>query len=270
MNLDELLRDTLTDDRWARPVPADTLDGVRRARSRRRARTAVLSTAPVVLLGAGGTAAVTSLGGTPARLGTYADGGVPEGSPVPGITPSFVPQHGHDWLLTSNEARAWNLSHTHPSPGPGQSVVASPAPLGEQSAALLAAVETAGLPEGSTLRREDSVGGQPGAAAVWVTLPGGTPLHVLQSSLQEPTAFTEANGPGIDGQGENRDADVVDIAGTTSAAILYPTFGYGFSGGVQAGSAVMVVNRGGQVTTWVAPEPITLQQLRTWAFAASS
>jgi hypothetical protein len=63
--------------------------------------------------------------------------------------------------------------------------VASPAPLTGKSAALLAAVHTADLP-GAQLRREDSVGGQPGTAAVHVLLADGTPVEVLAQQLQEP------------------------------------------------------------------------------------
>ena len=43
MNLDDLLRDTLTDDRWALPVPADTLPAVRRKRTHRQRRSAALA-----------------------------------------------------------------------------------------------------------------------------------------------------------------------------------------------------------------------------------
>ena len=64
MNLDDLLRDTLSDDRWALPVPADTLPAVRRKRTQRRAlatiATATGAAAAVVALaltvgGSGGT-----------------------------------------------------------------------------------------------------------------------------------------------------------------------------------------------------------------------
>jgi len=268
--LENALRESLNDDRWALPVPPDSLPRLRRGRAARRRRTAVLTVTGCLALTAAGVAVATSLPHPSQRLGTYASGGNPPGSPVAGITPPFVPDSGRDWLLTSAQWAEFSRTHTHPSPGPGQSVVSSPAPLAEQSADLLADVEAAALPTSATLRREDSVGGQPGAAAVHVRLEDGTPVEVLRQQLQEPFAFDAVNGPGRDGNGENRDATVVDVPGTTSAASLYPNYGFGFPGESGAESrGVIVVSRGGVMTTWVAPQRVSLDTLRGWAIAAA-
>lgn len=268
MNLDDTLRDTLADDRWALPVRPDTLDRVRRGRAARRRRTALVSaTAALTLAGAGAVVLTNLPQGSGTRLGTYASGGTPAGSPVPGISPPFLPDSGRDWLLTSAQWSTYSLSHTGPSPGPGQSTVASPAPLAEQSAGLLAEVQAAGLPAGAVLRREDSVGGQPGSAAVHVMLADGTPLEVLRSTLPEPIDVESFSG---DGEGQNQDATVVDITGTSSAAAVFPTLGYGFADETGSGAhGVIVVTRGGVATTWAAPSRVPLGDLQRWAIAAA-
>ncbi len=264
-DLGDLLRDTLHDERLALPVPAGTLDVVRRKR-RHRQRLTVAGTAVCALGLVGGALAATSLLRHPsASLSTrYAAGGVPEGSPVPSVSPAYVPSSGRSWILTPSEWATYRSAHTQPSPPPGQSVVPSPAPLGQQSADLLADVQKADLPDGFTDRREDSVGGQPGAAAIHVTLPDGTPVEVFRSQLVEPQS-TEQNGPGSD-----PDATIVSVPGTTSAAALFPDYGYGFPGrNDSTAHMVMVVTRGGLLTQWVAPGSVSLDTLKTWAFAAA-
>jgi hypothetical protein len=265
MNLDDLLRETLHDDRLALPVPAGTLDVVRRKR-RTRQRLAVAGTAVCALGLVGGVVASTSLRSSPASsLSPYADGGgVPEGSAVPSVSPAYVPTSGRSWILTPAEWATYRATHTQPSPPAGQSVVPSPAPLGQQSADLLADVQKADLPAGVKDRREDSVGGQPGAAAVHLTLADGTPVEVFRSQLVEPQS-TEQNGPGSD-----PDATIVAVPGTTSAAGLFPSYGYGFpERHTDTAHMVMVVTRGGQLTQWVAPSSVSLDTLQAWAFAAA-
>ena len=96
-----------------------------------------------------------------------------------------------------------------------------------------------------------------------VQLPGGVPVEVLRTQLVEPTS-TEQNGPGTD-----TDATIVDVPGTTSAAGLFPTYGYGFPGFTGNAHQVMVVTRSGIATIWDAPASVSLDTLQTWAFAAA-
>lgn len=263
MTLDDTLRDVLHDDRWALAVPPATMDAVRRGRAARRHRTAVAAVACGLAVAGGALAVVSLAPDHRASLATFAAGGAPAGQPVPGISPPFVPTSGRDWVLTHQQYTAYGQVHTHPSPGPGQSVVASPAPLGQQSAELLAAVQAATLPPGTDLRREDSVGGQPGSAAVHGKLPDGTPFEVVAQALQEPYDYQSRNGEQL-----NPDASVENVPGTTSVLVLYPTAGYGFSGyDANTARAVAVVTRGGYETTWVAPPTVSLADLRAWALA---
>ncbi|MFN2540209.1 MAG: hypothetical protein ABR549_18935 [Mycobacteriales bacterium] len=263
MNLDQLLHDTLHDERLALPVPAGTLDAVRRKRRTRQRLAIAGASAGALSLVAVAVVATSALSSSSSTVAPYLGGGVPQGSPAPSITPAFVPQTGRDWLLTPAQWSAFQATHTRPSPPPGQSVVPSPAPLGSMSAELLADVEANALPADTSARREDSVGGQPGTAAVHLQLPGGVPVEVFRSQLSEPTS-TEQNGPGT-----NPDATVVDVPGTTSAAALFPTYGYGFPGISGNAHQVLVVTRGGIATSWVAPGSVPLDQLRTWAFTAA-
>lgn len=270
MNLDDSLRTTLQDDRWALPVPSDALERVRRGRARRRTRTAVLAGATcLAVVAAGVVVGVVVVGSRPdggARLGTFATDG---GSAVPGISPAWTPATGRDWLLTPAQEQEFYRTHTRPSPGPGQSTVASPAPLTAASAALLADVEAAGLPVGTRFSREDSVGGQPGALAVHATLPNGVPVEILRSGLDGPTAY------GLGPEAGDITAEVVDVPDTDAAAILITPAAYGFPAGTPGDAdgagqaAVGVVTRAGTNTYWVAPAAVTLDQLRTWAFAAA-
>lgn len=251
MNLDDLLHDTLHDDRFALPVPADTLEGVRRRR-RNRHRLAVAGTAVCALGLVGGAAVALAPGSSSTRLVPYAagGGGVPEGSPAPGITPAFVPTSGRDWLLDAAQWEAYDKSHSHPSPAPGQSTVHSPAPLGPQSAGLLAEIQAAHLPAGTTYHRDDSTGGQPGAAAVEVTLPDGASVVVEETQMQEPFGYESADTSGH--------AAVFDIAGTSSAAVAFP-----------AAPSVVVISRGGISTGWyTGSKSVTLADLTAWATAA--
>lgn len=263
--IDDLLRDTLADDRWDLPVRPGVLEEVRRGRTARRRRTTVGTGLAGLALVAGAVGVVQVLPDRTEQLGTFAAGGTPAGSPVPGISPAWVPEHGRDWLLTPEQERQFYATHTRPSPGPGQSVVESPAPLGPQSEALLADVEAAALPPGTELRREDAVGGQPDASAVHAALPDGTPVEVNRTWAQGPMAYVWADGY------DHSDARVEDVPGTTTAAVAYAEFGYGFGPAYRNDTShgVITVSRGGEWTTWAAPSVVPLEDLRRWALAAA-
>ncbi len=268
MNLDDLLHDAVHDDRWALPVPPDALEGLRRGRAlRRRQRAAACSVAAVLAVAGGAFAIVAAIPHHRVQLGTFAgSGGVPAGWPAPGITPAFVPTSGRDWLMTTAEYATYARTHTHPSPPPGQSSVASPAPLTEQSAELLADVQAADLPAGAKLRREDSAGGEPGVAQVHITLADGTPVLIERRQLVEPFPY-DAGNPAADGSTTDPNPNpptLVDVPGTTSAALVVS-----IASQVPAANTVNAFSRGGVSTYWFAAAPVTLDQLKAWAFAAA-
>jgi hypothetical protein len=262
--IEDLLRDTLTSPEWDLPVRPGAMADLRRRRRTHRRRTAGAAALGGLALVGAGVAGVSLLPSHQVQLGTYAAGGVPEGSPAPGISPAWVPQTGRDWLLSQADADAFWSAHTRPSPHPGQSVVESPAPLGPQSEALLGDVQAAGLPAGAQLRREDAVGGQPDAPAVHVTLPDGTPVEVDRTWAQGPMPYVWQDGY------DHSDARVEDVPGTSSAGVAYKEFGYGFGPAYgDTSRGVITVSRGGEWTTWAAPSTVPLATLRAWAFAAA-
>jgi hypothetical protein len=275
MNLDQLLHDALHDDRLALPVPAGTLDAVRRKRrTRQRLAIAGTSVAAVTLVG-GAVSAATLLSSSSSTLSPYATGGVPVGSAAPSISPSWIPSSGNDWLLTDSEYRSFSTSHTrapYPSPGPGQGRVPSPAPLTSRSELLLQDVQGGNLPSGTSYRREDSPGGDPDETDVHVTLPDGTPVEVFRRNLDGPFAFHQNAGDGV-----NPGATEEQVPGTSSGAALYPNFGYSFgakwsldgNGAPIGAHGVVVVSRGGVATTWAAPSTVPLTTLKEWAYAAA-
>ncbi|HUR15173.1 MAG TPA: hypothetical protein VM097_11850 [Mycobacteriales bacterium] len=261
--IEDLLRDTLASPDWDLPVRPGAMEDLRRRRTTHRRRTAGAAALGGLALVGAAVAGVTLLPERGVELATYASGGVPAGSPAPGITPSWVPEHGRDWLLTSEQTEQFWAAHTHPSPAPGQSTVESPAPLGPLSQELADEVATAGLPGDAQVRREDSVGGQPGATMLHLTLPGGTPVEVSRATAQGP--WTYLSGREQFDQG----ITVVDVPGTASAAVIYPAdAGFGMASTPRA-VAVQVVTRGGVTTTWVAPESVGLETLKEWAFTAA-
>ena len=254
MNLDDLLRDTLADDRWALPVPVDTLSVVRRKRALRQ-RTRVVGAAVVLALtGIGGAALISPGSGPSAHLTPYAAGGLPEGSPAPGISPPFVPESGRDWLMNRSQWQAYDAMHTHPSPAPGQSSVHSPAPLSSQSENLLFEITHAGLPADSRYTRDDSSGGQPGVAVVQAQLPNGVHLYIVEYLLQEPYNYEDSQLT----VAEAAKIRVTDIPGTSSALLTW------------AGTAsAFVVSRGGVATTWaVSQGDVSPETLWAWSTAA--
>jgi hypothetical protein len=251
MNLEQLLTDALHDDRLALPVPADTLEQVRRMRRRRQRLTVAGTTVAAVALVGGAVGAASLLSSPSASVSSYSSPG-PSDSPVPGITPAFVPASGRDWLMTDAQWRTYDASHTHPSPAPGQSTVHSPAPLAEQSARLLNEVQQAGLPDGAAFERDDSSGGQPGVAAVQVTLRDGRHFVVIEQQLQEPFDYQGS------GENVNQGATVFDVPGTSSAGVAFPS-----------APSVVVVSRAGISTSWYAsPGGPSLAELQAWATAA--
>lgn len=263
--IEDLLRDTLTSGDWDLPVRPGALEDLRYRRAAHRRRTAAGAALGGLALVGAVVAGVSLLPDHQVQLATYAAGGVPAGSPAPGISPTWVPQTGRDWLLSQQDADAFWSAHTRPSPRPGQSVVESPAPLGPQSEALLSDVQAAGLPSGAQLRREDAVGGQPDAPAVHVTLPDGTPVEVERSWAQGPMPYVWQDGY------DHSDARVVDVPGTSTAGVVYAQFGYGFGSGYlhDTSHGVITVDRGGVLTMWAAPSGVPLETLKQWAFAAA-
>lgn len=261
--IDDLLRDTLTDDRWDLPVAPGALDRVRLAHARHRRRTAAATALGGLALVGATVAGLSLLPSHDDHLGTFAAGGDPAGSPAPGITPQWVPTHGHDWLLTSEAVDSFWAAHTRPSPGPGQSTVASPAPLGPLSEELAGEVSTAGLPVGTSIVREDSEGGQPGATALHAKLPDGRPLEILRITAQGPWDYRTGSAQ------VDREITVVDVPGTTSAAVLYAAGAGYVMREVSRTIAVQIVSRDGVQTTWIAPESVSMDTLRGWAFSAA-
>jgi hypothetical protein len=263
--IEDLLRDTLTSADWDVPVRPGALEDLRRRRTAHRRRTAGATALGGLAVVGAVAAGVSLLPSHQVQLATYAGGGVPAGSPAPGISPTWVPQTGRDWLLPPQDADAFWSAHTRPSPRPGQSVVESPAPLGPQSAELLSDVQAAGLPTDARLRREDAVGGQPDAAAVHVTLPDGTPVEVERSWAQGPMPYVWQDGL------DHSDARVEDVPGTSTAGVAYAQFGYGFGLAYlhDRSHGVITVSRGGVLTMWAAPSVVPLDALKAWAFAAA-
>jgi hypothetical protein len=263
--IEDLLRDTLNDDRWTLAADPAAMDRLRHAHAKHRRRTAGAAAVGSLALVGAAVAGVSLLPSHEVQLATFAAGGVPAGSPAPGISPAWVPSTGDDWLLTTPQDDAFWTAHARPSSAPGQSVVASPAPLGPQSATLLADVQAAGLPVGTDLRREDAAGGQPNAPDVHITLPDGTPVEVERYWAQGP--FPIDNHDGYDHSGVR----VEDVPGTSTAGVAYQQFGFGFGPSYThvTSHGVITVSRGGEVTMWAAPEPIQLETLKAWAFAAA-
>ncbi|MDQ1536095.1 MAG: hypothetical protein QOE58_488, partial [Actinomycetota bacterium] len=124
MNFDDLLRETLADERWVLAAAPDALERVRRAHvTRRRRRTAL----GVVLVG-------TALGGSALAVGALGDGGssallVPAApssaatpTPIPGSTPAYTPLTARAWFLSKDQAAAFFAGYRQPSPQPGDSV----------------------------------------------------------------------------------------------------------------------------------------------------
>ncbi len=269
--IERLLAAALTEARssarWAVEPAPGTGERVRHAvRASRRRRTA--------LLVAGSVVAISGVAGGIAAMPEQADRAVPFASggdgPVPGISPEWRPQHGHEWLLTAEQYREFERTHTLPSAKPA--TVSSPAPLTAYSAQLEAAVKAA-LPTGSSTQRQDAPNGKLGDAAVHAVLVDRTPVEIERVHLQHPITF-DFPGHVIKGA-----VAPVDIAGTTSAYVALEEVGYGWGEDCVAKTctprpanarAVTVVDRNGEATTWHAPLSVPLQTVVDWALAAAS
>ena len=228
--------------------------------SPRRRWPALAAVAAVVAVVAGASIAGYESGapdrGAPqSSIGPYSSG-IPAGSPVPGITPDFVPVKGLDWYLSRAESDQFYATHTYPSPS------AESAALQRQSPdALLADVKAAGLP--ASARYTSDADTFTGAAAVHVRLDGGIPVEIKRRQSIYP------------GVVDYPATLVAHIPGTeASAAAIIARLGYEFPPGTPGQVAlvhsVRVMTRGGVETTWIAPGDVSLEQLQQWAFAAAA
>lgn len=253
MNLDDLLRDTLHDDRWSLPVPADTLPAVRRKRARRqatRAATAVLAVGALVI---GGVVVGGSLpGGEPSVLRPAQAGGTP--TPIPGSTPAYTPLTARDWFMSDAEQQAFFAGYQQPSPGPDYRA-ASPQPRGPLTDRLVAALDAAGVPEATGLERDEADSGIRGNITVHGTLPGGHSLYVMQNPLSFPLSLQPRSG---DTDAIPPAVPVRDVPGTPYAYTVF-----GVSPGVLH-TNVVVVTPEGLSTGWSA-EGVPQEQLTQWA-----
>lgn len=246
-NLDDLLRDALTDDRWALAVPPDALGRLRNGKARRQRRAAAVRVASVLGIAAVGAGAYLSLP-SPAQDSvrpSFATGlAAPDGSAL---------AHGRDWLLSA----ATSPDDPEGPPGPTtRPVYDSPA----EQQALAVHVRTSSLPADAKIVITDGEG----QARVTVTLADGTVINVYRGQADRPFLF-RANG----GDGVNADASLVDVPGTNSAAVLYPRAGHGNPDGDPYVPGVMVVNPAGVVTTWYGVNSVPMSTLRAWAFTAA-
>ena len=261
MNLDDLLRDTLADDRWAVPVRPDALDRVRRSRAARQRRmTALALTGSAAVVGVA-VLLTGQLGGAGQRVvqipGASTAPSAASPTPLPGSTPGLYLTTGRDWFFDGEAADRFYATWIQPSPGPG-AFVPSPAPLGPLSEHLADDVRAAGVPSDAQLRREDSSGGQVGETYVWVTLADGQTMYVYRSQLKAPVNL-DGNG----GEGNPRGI-VEDVPGTGSALMIWPQP----LDRLPISSNVVVVDHNGVATGWNSAT-IPLAQLKAWAIAAA-
>ncbi len=260
MNLDDLLRDTLSDDRWALPVPADTLPAVRRKRTQRRAlatiATATGAAATVVALaltvgGSGGTEPIVSLPATAAGPSTP--------TPIPGSTPAYTPKTARDWFLTGVQSDAFYAGYQQPSPRPGDTVP-SPHATGPLTDRLLEEIEAIGVPGASGLDRDEAESGNRGSIQLQGKIASGQDLYVGRRPLTAPI-----NTNGIGSDNSEKRTTVEDVPGTEQAAlVLRPDL----TSPTPRSSTVFVCTPSGQVTVW-SSTTLSLAQLRAWAFAAA-
>lgn len=257
--LGSALRGARSDPRWDVTPSRVDLAGVRRAAEvrHRRVRATAVTTAGLVLVLGGGWSVGALAGQHSESLRPAAPVPTTLPAPVPSITPAWRPSSARDWVMTHERYLAFVATHQvdHPSSPPTE--VPSPAPLTPASAALDARARGV-LPAGSTLDRDDAPGGEPGVAAVHVTLPDGTPLEVQQRQLAEPQDETWGD-PVLQVPGSD------DLYGSTTSSV-----GFSFPGEPDGVNAVHVVDRRGRMTTWYSPRSVPLQTLTDWVLAASS
>jgi hypothetical protein len=185
--------------------------------------------------------------------------GSPAPSPVPGVSPEWIPTSGAEWVLDVPAYNDFVASHSLPSPAPH--TVRSPAPLTEVSARLEKAVRAA-LPPSSTLTRQDAPNGLAGAAAIHARLEAGTPVEVELYPLQEPMS-TQFGGEGPQRPMTRRDLDTGSVLITIAGA------GYGWGPDIPEGANVaFTVTPDGKQTSWSAPLSVPLDTVASWAEAA--
>jgi hypothetical protein len=257
MNLDDLLRDSLRDDRLALPVPADTLDVVRRMRRRRQRLT--VATASAGTLALVGIVVVLAPGGGAAPRAAIVPG-APSTSPtpIPGSTPAYYIRNARDWFLTKAQSDAFFAGFQEPSPKPADSVP-SPQSSGPLTDRLVAELQAAGVPGVESFRRDEADSGQRGSLSLAGTLPDGRQLTVNRYPTRYPI-----NLDGIGVEGSAKYVTVEDVPGTADAALLIPPH----MPGSGSGSTVAVLTPEGLDTGW-SSATIPLAQLKAWAYAAA-
>jgi hypothetical protein len=241
------------------PGLAEELHRRHRRRQRRVATGVAASGLPgvigMVLLGG------LALGGSSASLQQTGDAPGPTNTPVPGITPAFTPQSGRDWLPSPAQFEQFRAAHPVESLGPE--------PPGTTRERLLQEVQHAGLPAGAVVRI--TAGDLP---SVSVRLANGVPIYIERYQKLYPTAVNP------DGIVSGSTYDVVDVPGTSDAALLRSRTGYGWPRGTVGDSdanhdgdtndspSVLLATSRGLTTFWVAPASASLETLRQFAFSA--
>ena len=267
MNLDDLLRTSLTDDRWALPVPADTLDRVRRSRARRRrarVTAAVVSTGALVAVGAllvGGGSAPSRSVLQPAAAAPSVGCAAPPAGALPGSDPTYVIRSARDWFMTKAQSDAFFRTYNQPSPEP-RDRVPSPQPSGPLTDRLVAAVVAAGVPGAENLGRDEAEGGARGSFSLQGALPDGR--HLFVSRNQSLFPFTTSGYYGSDTADSSKDVVIEQVPGTACVALLLESR--------DATNApftlVQVMTPDGVSTTWGGGS-YPLAELKGWAYAAA-
>lgn len=271
--LDSLLRDAVHDERWALAVPADAMERIRRGHRTRRRRGIALAAAGCLLACGGLATLVVNLQNRTDQVASYASS-APQPVAVAGITPAFAPLSGRDWLLTPRQHQDFIDTHS----GPALSSGHYPGPADDPSitqASLRAAVQAAGLPDGTRLANHPV----DGLVGIRATLPNGVLVDISRSRVQIPFiySFNSSGQPVAPNTGHH---ELVDVPQTTSTAALTSDYPYGFPNsapgavddngdGAPDTNNVTVADAHGVTTNWSAYASVTLTQLRTWAFTSA-
>ena len=260
-DLDRLLHDALHDDRLALPVPAHTLTAVRRRRNRRRTAATVLSTAAAVAVVATG-AALAQGSPTKGRADRLAEA-PPAAASGCATEPagqlqgsSYVVRSARDWFMTKAQSDAFFHTYSQPSPKP-EDTVPSPQASGPGTDRLVAALTAAGVPDASSMKRDEADSGQRGSLQLT-----SSHLSVGQSRTLYP--FTTSGYYGSDTEDSSKDVVIETVPGTDCAALLLmpPT------GSEKHFALVQVMTPAGVSTGW-SSDTIPLAQLKQWAYAAA-
>lgn len=263
-DLETLLRERLANIAEPHATVAPGLTEALRRRHRRRQGRVAIGVAASGLLGVVGTALLVGSNqhGPTASLQEAGAAPSPANTPVPGITPAFTPQSGRDWLPTPEEFLQFRTAHPI--------VSLAPEPPGTTAARLLEEVLHAGLPAGAAAHI--TAGDLP---SVTVRLANGVPIHIERYLKLYPTSWNS------DGEVPGATSEIVDIPGTTDAALLRSRTGWGWPRGTLGDSdanhdgdpqndspSVLLATSRGLVTFWVAPATVGLEMLRQVAFSA--